>query len=145
MFLCIKMKQKEHIIYEYSCLLSGWYLIVTEKNISHNTFRIYIFSPEYNSLLLFILKNKPVTKVVKIPVDTFHSTSGEDANVEASATIQLHAWSIYWVAWPRRQIQAACQCSRRETRTTEICKRNANFSLLQKCGVCLFNTFLIEK
>jgi hypothetical protein len=67
---------------------------------------------EYNLLLLLILKNKPVTEVIKIPVDTFHSTTGEDANVEASATVQLHAWSIYRIAWPRRQIQAACQCSR---------------------------------
>jgi hypothetical protein len=101
-----------------------------DKIIPHNTFRPYMFSLEYNILLLLILKNKPVTEVIKIPVDTLHSTTGEDANMETSATIELHAWSIYRIAWPRRQIQVAWQCSRWETHTTEICKRNVNFSLL---------------
>jgi hypothetical protein len=41
--------------------------------------------PGFTAFIL--LKNELFTEVIKIPVDTFHSATVEDANVETSAAI----------------------------------------------------------
>jgi hypothetical protein len=47
-----------------------------------------------------------------ILLDTIHPASGEDGNVKASAAVQLHAWSIHRITWPRRQTEVAKHCPR---------------------------------